>query len=83
MDTRPFGKKRLILDLRHVNQYLPNEHIKYDDWRVFQEFVRPIGFLFKFDFKKGYHHVGIAAEHQIYLGFSWKIGNKESPRVVC
>ena len=28
------GKKRLILDLRHVNQYIVKAKIKYKDWKV-------------------------------------------------
>ena len=77
VDTRPSGKKRLIRDLRHVNKFLLNEHIKFDDWRTFQHFVRPGGFLFKFDLRKGYHHVSMAPEHQTYLGFSWKINGRK------
>ena len=76
VDTRPSGKQRLILDLRHVNKFLVRDRIKFDDWRDFQQFVRPGGFLFKFDLRKGYHHVDIFPEHQIFLGFSWEMGNK-------
>ena len=76
VDTRASGKQRLILDLRHVNQFLEKEYVKYEDWRTFHQLIRPGGFLFKFDLKNGYHHVDIAPEHQIYLGFSWKINNK-------
>ena len=75
VNTRPSGKQRLILDLRHVNEYLVNEHVKFEDWRAFSQFVCPNGFLFKFDLKKGYHHIDIAPEFQLYLGFSWKIDN--------
>ena len=28
------GKKRLILDLRHVNKYLIKRKVKYEDWKV-------------------------------------------------
>ena len=57
VDTRPSGKQRLILDLRHVNKFLVRDRIKFDDWRDFQQFVRPGGFLFKFDLRKGYHRM--------------------------
>ena len=77
VDTRPSGKQRLILDLRHVNKFLIKEHIKFDDWRDFQHFVRPGGFLFKFDLRKGYHHVDIFPEHQTFLGFSWELKKKQ------
>ena len=28
------GKKRLILDLRYVNNHLQKKSIKYEDWKV-------------------------------------------------
>ena len=68
------GKPRLILDLRFVNNHLIKEHIKFDNWRVFEQFVAPSGYLFKFDLRKGYHHVDIFPDHQLFLGFSWDIG---------
>ena len=71
------GKPRLILDLRFVNEHLLKEHIKFDDWRVFEQFVEPGGFVFKFDLRKGYHHIDILPEHQNFLGFSWKRNGKE------
>ena len=65
------GKKRLILDLRHVNQYVWKQKIKFEDWRVFRTYVNKGEFLFSFDLKSGYHHVDIFPPHQTYLGFSW------------
>ena len=56
-------KPRLILYLRFVNNHLRREHIKFDDWRVFEHYVSPSGYLFKFDLLKGYHHVDIFADH--------------------
>ena len=29
-------KKRLILDLRYVNAYIWKEHVKFEDWKTFQ-----------------------------------------------
>lgn len=66
------GKKRLILDLRYVNEHLKKEYIKYDDWRNFQHFVRPDAYVFNFDLSKGYHHLDIFPEHQLFLGFAWE-----------
>ena len=77
VNTRPSGKKRLILDLRYVNKHLVKEHIEFSDWRVFSQFIRSDGFVFNFDLKKGYYHVDIFPDHQMFLGFSWKIENKE------
>ena len=49
--------------------------IKFDDWKGFENYLQTNeGYLFKFDFKNDYHHIGIFDSHQTYLGFSW--GNK-------
>ena len=34
------GKKRLILDLRYVNQYLVKQSHKLDDWKVMFQYMR-------------------------------------------
>ena len=71
------GKKRLILDLRYVNNHLFKNKIKFDDWNSFQNYLEGNkGYLFKFDLKSGYHHVDIFEEHQTYLGFSWEINQQ-------
>ena len=61
---------RLILDLSVINQFVFKNHIKFDDWQVMEEYVQQNDYLYKFDISKGYHHVGIWAGHQKYLGFS-------------
>ena len=66
-------KLRLILDLRYVNQHLAQEYVRYDDWRVFENYVYPNSWLFKFDLKSGYHHIDLHAEVQEFFGFSWEI----------
>ena len=66
------SKKRLILDLRHTNAYLPEYKFKMEDWRTFAELLEPNGWLFKFDIKSAYHHVVIHPDFRTYLGFSWK-----------
>ena len=67
------GKKRLILDLRYVNNHLFKDKIKFDDWNSFQNYLESKkGYLYKFDLKSGYHHVDIFDEYQTYLGFSWE-----------
>lgn len=70
------GKKRLILDLRYVNEHLHKEFVSFDDWREFQNFVKPNGFAYKFDLRKGYHHIDIFQHHQNFLGFSWNKNNR-------
>ena len=65
------GKKRLILDLRHVNQYLFKSRFRCEDVSVAREVLNPGDFMFSFDLKSGYHHVEIFLEYRQYLSFSW------------
>ena len=64
---------RLILDLRYVNEHLEKEYVRYDDWRVFGEYLEENAWCFKFDLKSGYHHFDIHKGYYKYLGFSWVI----------
>jgi hypothetical protein len=66
------GKKRLILDLRYVNECLEKCRIKYEDWKVAMIYFEREAHMFSFDLKSGYHHVEIFPPHQTYLGFAWK-----------
>ena len=66
-------KLPLILDLRCVNKHVFKDKIKFDDWKILQDFLEPTDLLFKFDISQGYHHIDIDEQHQKYLGFSWKI----------
>lgn len=65
------GKKRLILDLRHINLHLFKNKFKCEDIAVAKEVIKPGDFLFTFDLKSGYHHVDIFPDHTKYLSFSW------------
>jgi len=69
------GKKRLILDLRHVNYHLFKSKFKCEDVSVAKEVLRPGDFMFTFDLKSGYHHVDIFPEHRKFLAFSWKFSD--------
>ena len=65
------GKKRLILDLRYVNKHVWKDKVKFEDWKIFQRYLKKDGYVFTFDLKSGYHHVDIYPPHQTYLGFAW------------
>lgn len=65
------GKKRLILDLRYVNQHIYKQKFKFEDWRTAINYFGSATYFTKFDLKSGYHHLDIFSEHQPYLGFSW------------
>ncbi len=72
------GKKRLILDLRLVNQCLEKVSVKYEDMRTALLFLKQGGFVFKFDLKSGYHHIDICDSHRDFLGFSWSMDDTVS-----
>ena len=65
------GKKRLILDLRHVNQYLFKSKFQCEDVSVAKEVLNPSHFMLAFDLKSDYHHVEIFPDHRPYLSFVW------------
>ena len=71
VSTQSSGKKRLILDLRHVNLYVYKQKFKCEDLKVALSIVSPGYCLFKFDLKSGYHHVEIFPEHRKFLAFRW------------
>ena len=66
------GKKRLVINLRHPNQFLWKQKFKYEDLRVAMLLLEKGDYMFSFDLKFGYHHVDNAKEHWKYLGFSWE-----------
>ena len=72
VSIQPCGKKRLILDLRHVNKSLIKQSVKYEDWKIAMAYFAKDAHMFSFDLKSGYHHIDIAHEHQTFLGFSWR-----------
>ena len=63
-------KKRLLL--RYVNKHLMKDHVKYDDWKFFEDYLSEDSqWIYNFDIKSGYHHVDIFEPQQTFLGFSW------------
>ena len=67
------GKKRLILDLRHVNFFVKKSKIRFEDAKSFLQCLlgRPTAWACSFDIKSGYHHIEIFESDQEFLGFSW------------
>ena len=66
------GKRRLVLNLRHVNKFLWKQKFKYEDLRIAMMLFKRGDYLFSFDLKSSYHHVDIAKHHWKYLGFNWE-----------
>ena len=65
------GKKRLILDLRHINLHVYKQKFKREGLHTIKSAFAKDYFVFSFDFKSGYHHVDILPDHRKYLAFSW------------
>ncbi|MEW8542467.1 MAG: reverse transcriptase domain-containing protein [Candidatus Thiodiazotropha sp.] len=70
------GKERLILDLRHVNQFIEPLKVKFEGHKEALAYARKGNLMFKFDLKSGYHHVSINQSYTKFLGFSWIIDGK-------
>ena len=66
-------KKRLVLDLRHVNKFLFIPKFHYKDLSSLSQVSAKDDWFFNWDLKSAYHHVNIYKPHQQYLGFSWVI----------
>ena len=52
-------KLRLVLDLRHVNEYVSLQSFRHEDLRTFSEMFKEGDHFFIFDLKSGYHHISI------------------------
>ena len=69
------GKKRPILDLRHVNFFVNKSKIKFEDAQSMLNFLigesRSNWWAYSFDIKSGYHNVETYPSRQRFLGFSW------------
>ena len=72
------SKLRLVLDLRHVNQFVNLHKFKYEDLKTFSELFDQDDFFVTFDLTSGYHHVDIHPEHRKYLGFHWTFSNGQT-----
>ena len=71
-------KLRLVLDLRHVNQYVTPNKFKYENLKTFSQLFEQNDYFVTFDLKNGYHHIQIHEEHRKYLGFQWTYANGET-----
>ena len=68
------GKKRLILDFRHINLHVFKQKFKCEGLHTIRDIISEDYFAFSFDLKSGYHHVDIFPDHRKLLAFSWHFG---------
>ena len=67
--------KGSISDLRHINFHVHRQEFKCEGLHTIKNIISRECFVFSFDFKSGYHHVGIFPDHREYSTFSWDFGD--------
>ena len=72
------NKKRLVINLRHLNSFLWKQRFKYEDLRTALLLFEKGDKAFTFDLKSRYHHVDIHQSCWKYLGFRWNIEGVET-----
>ena len=71
------GKLRLVLDLRHVNQYILLKKFRYGDLRHVAELFEQNDFFITFDLTSAYHHIDIHPAHHKFLGLHFEFNGVE------
>lgn len=67
------GKLRLVLDLRHVNEFCaPAPKFKYESIKSAADVCQPGDWLFPIDLESAYHHVPMHHSAWRYLGLRWR-----------
>ena len=62
------GKRRLVIDLRVVNQCLPKRKFKYEGLNLVPDLCNKDDYFVTFDLKSGYHHVDIQEDCWVFRG---------------
>ena len=52
VSIQPNGKKRLILYLRYINNFLIKQRVKYEDWKIALSYFQKGSFMITFDLKR-------------------------------
>jgi hypothetical protein len=71
-------KKRLILDLSILNEYIHYDKVKLENEKDFYEMSKFMNFVVTFDIKSCYHQIDMNEDFTTYLGFEWIIDGKKS-----
>jgi Reverse transcriptase (RNA-dependent DNA polymerase)/RNase H-like domain found in reverse transcriptase len=67
--TNDAGKRRLILDGRWLNCWIPSPDMSYENLVEFRYGLNKQDVMFSVDHKSGYHHVPLTQESRQYVGF--------------
>ena len=74
LSVQTSGKKRLMLDLRHIICMFLSRNLSVKVCIPFVMSFQNIFFVLSFYLKSGYDHVDIFPEHRAFLAFSWDFG---------
>lgn len=66
------NKKRLVIDLRAINNCLSNPYFRNEGIEVAKQYIQPNDRMVTFDLKDGYHHIPLHEKCQTFLGFKWR-----------
>ena len=93
VNTRRNGKKRLIVDLRHVNQHLIVPKFRMDSLSDLTDLADPGDWMTSIDLAQSYYHQEMHPQATKYLGVEWQgtfyrysvlpFGLKAAPRSFC
>lgn len=66
---KPDQSYRLILNLKHLNEYVNTEHFKLKNWRIAKRLVTSDCFITTIHLKDAYHLIPVAQSHRKLLRF--------------
>ena len=64
------GKRRLVIDLRHVNWHHIKRSCRFETLQKLRRMARRGDYMWSVDLSDAYHHVGIAEDDQRYFTFA-------------
>lgn len=68
---KPNGKKRFILNLKNLNNFVKTLHFKMEDHRTVSKMIQVDSYMCTIDLKDAYFLISIDPEHRKYLRFRW------------
>ena len=66
------GKLRLVIDCRHVNQFICAPRFKQEGIEVVAQLIEEDDVLISVDLEDGFHHVDMNCSCHTYFGMYWR-----------
>jgi hypothetical protein len=64
------GKRRLVIDLRHVNEHHVRRGCRFESLQTLRRLAQRGDFMWSIDLSDAYHHLGIHEDDQQYFTFA-------------